>query len=353
MMFNRFRFLTVAKRSMSSFSPVSIPKTQKVVLIDSVGDYDAIKYTDYAVPSIDDNELLIKNKFSGVNFIESYFRKGIYPVEFPYLLGREATGVVVAKGQGVSSFEVGDKVGYLSGATFAQYTKFPAAGKIIKLSSDSQDEQLKLYAAALLQGLTALTFVHDAYEVKKDDYILLYAAAGGLGLIMTQLLKQKGAHTIAVVSNDDKKKLVKEFGAEFVINSSKEDILSSVQQITNERGVDAVFDSVGKDTFDTSLSALKNKGTLVSLGNASGPVTPFPLSRLSPKNIRLLRPQLYGYISTQSDWEHYTKQLFDLIANKKLEILINKTYPLEAYQQAAKDLESRKTTGKLVLEIPQ
>ncbi|QLL32154.1 hypothetical protein HG536_0C03230 [Torulaspora globosa] len=350
---DRFRFLAVAKRSMSSLNTASIPKTQKVVLINDVGDYDVLKYENYAVPSISDDEILIKNKFAGVNFIEAYFRKGIYPAQLPYLLGREATGVVVAKGQGVSNFEVGDKVGYLSGATFAQYTKYPAIGKIVKLPSNSSDEKMKLYTAALLQGLTALTFIHDAYEVKKDDYILFYAAAGGVGLIMTQLLKRKGAHTIAVVSNDDKKKLVEEFGAEYVINSSEGDILDKVLQITGGQGVDAVFDSVGKDTFETSLNALKIKGSFVSFGNASGPVTPFPLSKLSAKNIKLLRPQLYGYITEPADWKRYTEELLDLLESGELRILINKTYPLEAYQQAARDLESRKTTGKLVLEIPQ
>ncbi|QLQ80411.1 hypothetical protein HG537_0D04120 [Torulaspora globosa] len=350
---NRFRFISVAKRSMSSLSGSSMPKTQKVILINDVGDYDVIQYENYAVPLINDNEILIKNKFAGVNFIEAYFRKGIYPAQLPYLLGREATGVVVAKGHGVSNFQVGDKVGYLSGATFAQYTKYPAVGKIVKLPSNASDEKLKLYTAGLLQGLTALTFIQDAYEVKKDDYILLYAAAGGVGLIMTQLLKRKGAHTIAVVSNEEKRKLVQEFGAEYVINSSDEDILGKVLQITNGRGVDSVFDSVGKDTFEISLEALKIKGTFVSFGNASGPIPPFPPTMLSPKNIKFVRPQLYGYITEPADWERYSKDLLDLLETGDLKILINKTYPLEAYKQAARDLESRKTTGKLVLEIPQ
>lgn len=346
----QLRLPSVAKRFMST---VSIPKSQKVVLIKDVGSYDVIKYQDYVVPSIGDNELLIKNKFAGVNFIEAYFRKGIYPVQFPYLLGREATGVVVGKGQSVSNFQIGDKVAYLSGSTFAQYTKYSAVGKIVKLPCQSTDEELKLYAAALLQGLTALTFINDAYEVKKNDYILLYAAAGGVGLIMNQLLKLKGAHTIAVVSTDEKAKVAREYGAEFVINSSTENILEKVKEITNQRGVDAVFDSVGKDTFDTSLSALKNKGMFVSFGNASGPVTPFPLSKLSPKNIKLARPQLFGYIADPGDWEKYSKELLELLESDKLKIHTHKTYSLEDYQQAAKDLESRITTGKLVLEIPQ
>lgn len=350
---NRFRFAAIAKSSMSSVSAASIPRTQKVILIHDVGDYDVIKYENYAVPSINDDEILIKNKFAGVNFVEAYFRKGIYPAQLPYLLGREATGVVVARGQRVSNFQVGDKVGYLSPATFAQYTKYPAVGKILKLPSNSSDEKLKVYTAALLQGLSALTFIQDAYEVKKDDYILLYAAAGGVGLIMTQLLKRKGAHTIAIVSNDEKRKLVEDFGAEYVINSSEESILDRVHQITSGRGVDAVFDSVGKDTFETSIDALKVKGTFVSFGNASGPIPPFLPTKLSPKNIKFVRPQLYGYIAESAGWKRYSEELIHLLESGELKILINKTYPLEAYQQAARDLESRKTTGKLVLEIPQ
>lgn len=344
----------ISKAAMSTAPSVSIPATQKVVLINDIGDFDVIKYQDYPVPTISDDELLIKNKYAGVNYIESYFRKGIYPSEKPYLLGREATGVVVAKGDSVKGYDIGDKVGYVSGATFAQYTKFSVNGRILKVPKDSDDEKLKLYAAALLQGLTALTFVHEAYDVKPDDYILLYAAAGGVGLIFDQLVKLRGAHTIAVASTDEKLILAKKFGAEFGINSSKEDILSKVQDITNGKGVAAVFDSVGKDTFETSLAALKNKGTFVSFGNASGPVTPFPLSKLSPKNIKLLRPQLNAYTSvSEGDWEKYSKKLLELVDSNSLKILIHKTYPLSEYKEAAQELESRKTTGRIVLEIPQ
>lgn len=338
---------------MSTAPSISIPATQKVVLINGTGDLDVIKYQDYPVPTIGDSELLIKNKYAGVNYIESYFRKGIYPVEKPYVLGREATGVVVAKGNSVKGYDIGDKVGYISNATFAQYTKFSESGPILKLPKDSSDEKLKFYAASLLQGLTALTFIHEAYDVKPDDYILLYAAAGGVGLIFDQLLKLRGAHTIAVSSTDEKLSLAKKFGAEFGINPSKDDILSKVKEITNGNGVDAVFDSVGKDTFETSLAALKNKGTFVSYGNASGPVPPFSISKLSPKNIKLLRPQLYAYITAPHDWEKYSKKLLELLDSNKLKILIHKTYPLSEYKEAANELESRKSTGKLVLEIPQ
>lgn len=176
----------------------------------------------------------------------------------------------------------------------------------MKLPKGTSDEELKLYAAGLLQVLTALSFTNEAYHVKKGDYVLLFAAAGGVGLILNQLLKMKGAHTIAVASTDEKLKIAKEYGAEYLINASKEDILRQVLKFTNGKGVDASFDSVGKDTFEISLAALKRKGVFVSFGNASGLIPPFSITRLSPKNITLVRPQLYGYIADPEEWKYYS-----------------------------------------------
>lgn len=330
----------------------AIPKTQKVILINETGSYDVLKYQDYPVPSISDNEFLIKNKYSGINFIESYFRKGIYPSEKPSILGREASGTVVAKGNSVKNFDIGDKVAYISGSTFAQYTKINANGKVIKLPKDADDETLKLYAAGLIQALTALTFIDEAYNVKKGDFILNYAAAGGVGLILDQLLKERGAHTIAVVSTEEKLALAKKHGAEYGIVSTKEDIVARVKEITNNQGVDAAFDSVGKDTFETTIAALKRKGTFVSYGNASGPVSPFSLGKLTG-NIKILRPTLFLYIATDEEWQHYSKEFVSLVSSGKLKINIGGVFPLSDYAKATQLLEERKTTGKLVLEIPQ
>ncbi|EJS44823.1 zta1p [Saccharomyces arboricola H-6] len=331
----------------------TIPETQKVVLIDGVGSYNVIKYENYPVPLISDKDLLIKNKYAGVNYIESYFRKGIYPCEKPYVLGREATGTVVARGKGVNNFEIGDQVAYISGSTFAQYTKFSSKGTIVKLPKETSDETMKLYAAGLLQALTALSLTNEAYHVKKGDNILVYAAAGGVGLILNQLLRMKGAHSIAVASTDEKLEIARKCGAEYLINSSKENILERVLEITNGEGVNASFDSVGKDSFETTLAALKRKGVFVSFGNASGLIPPLAINRLSPKNITLVRPQLYGYITTPEEWEYYANKFVDLIDSGKLNIKIYKTYALKDYKVAAADIESRKTVGKLLLEIPQ
>lgn len=341
--------------SLRTMSSSAIPSVQKVVLIRETGGPEVIRYEeDFPVPKISENELLIKNSYAGVNFIEAYFRKGIYPSEKPYVLGREAVGTVVAKGEkSGDKFEIGDKVAYLSPGTFAQYTKYPSNGKIIKLPQDISKEKLITTAASLVQGLTALTFIDEAYSVKKGDYILVYAAAGGVGLILDQLLKKRGARTIAVASTDEKLQLAKEYGAEFLINSSKEDIVERVNEITNGQGVEAAFDSVGKDTFETTLQALKRKGTFVSYGNASGPVPPVPLNKLVPKNIKLVRPQVFGYITADDEWEHYSSELVRLIDSGELKIKVFKVYPLKDYRQTTEELEGRKTTGKLVLEIPE
>lgn len=334
-----------------SSSIISVPTTQKVVLIDGIGGLDNIKYVDFPVPKIGGNEILIKNRYVGINFIESYFRKGIYPCELPYVLGREATGSVVAKGDNVTKFEIGDKVAYFSGSTFAQYTKVLDSGVILKLPKEVSDDKMKIVSAALLQGFTALTLSEDAYKVQKGDTILVYAAAGGVGLILLQLLKRKGAHSIAVVSTDEKAALARKNGAEFTVNSSKEDIETAVRKITNGEGVEAAFDSIGRDTFDTTLALLKRKGTFVSYGNASGVVPPLSITRLTPKNIKLVRPQVFGYISDAKDLKHYSDEFFKLIDSGELNILIHKVYSLQDYKEATKELEGRKTVGKLLLEI--
>ncbi|KAI3403484.2 ZTA1 [Candida oxycetoniae] len=333
-----------------------IAKTQKVSLFREIGDFDKIEFAEISTPEITKaNEIIIKNAYAGINFIEAYFRKGIYPVATtPYVFGREASGEVVAIGSSVSNIELGDKIAYLAPGTFAQYTKITSDNfRYIKLPQDVSDEDLKIYGSFLLQGLTALTFVNEAYKVKSGDYILVWAAAGGVGKLLTQLISQRGAHVIAVASSDEKLQIAKSLGAEYLINSSTKDVEKEVKEITNGKGVEASFDSVGKDTFQISLNSLARKGSFVSYGNSSGPVAPFPLSLLSAKNIQLVRPSLFGYITTKEEWDHYSGELLQLFKENKLKFDISKTYDLENYKQAAQDLEGRKTSGKLTLKIPQ
>ncbi|GMM31542.1 NADPH:quinone reductase [Martiniozyma asiatica (nom. inval.)] len=338
-----------------------IPTTQSAIYFEENGDSSVLKYSnDFLSPSIDqlkDSELIVKNKFAGVNYIETYFRKGIYPCQFPYIPGREAAGTVLFAGSN-SGFEIGDKVAYLAPSNFCQLTKLDSAtNKIINLGKDATDDQLQLYAGSLLQGLTALTFINEAYKVQKDDYILVTAAAGGVGLILCQLIgKIIGAHVIAVASSEEKLKEAENNGAEFLLDSSKltyDEIKDKILEITNNEGIHAAFDSIGKDSFEMTFASMRRKGTIVSFGNASGPVPPFNIGRLSPKNLKLLRPQLFAYVATADEFNHYCKELFDLIDSGKLNIKIHGVSPLKDYKEVTDLMEARKTSGKLILEIPQ
>lgn len=333
---------------------MAIPKTQKASFITETSDLVAgIQYLDVEAPQITDpNDIIIKNKYAGVNYIESYFRKGLYPVaQFPYVFGREASGEIAAVGDSVKDWKVGDKVAYLSAGTFAQYTKVPLSHvQITKLPQTVSDEHLKVYGSSIVQVLTALTLVYELHAVQKGDFVLIWAAAGGVGQILVKLVSHLGGRAIAVASTDEKLQLARLLGAEFTLKSS-DDIVLKVKEITKD-GVAVVYDGVGKDTFDASLDSLARKGTLVTFGNASGAVPPLNLFRLSPKNLKVVRPQLYGYLATKEEWGNYSQKFEELVKAGVLKVDIT-TFPLSEYKQVAERLESRATTGKQALEIPQ
>lgn len=333
---------------------MSIPKTQKAAYAPEKSDTpEGIVYGDVESPQITSaDDVIIKNKYSGVNFIESYFRKGIYPAQFPYIFGREATGEVAAVGDSVTKYKVGQKVAYLQPGTFAQYTKIKESAVQVHVFPDSvTDAELQTWAGALVQSLTAITFVHEAHAVKKGDQVLVFAAAGGVGQILTSYLSYLGAHVIAVASSDEKLAIAKKLGADHTVRSD-EDVAARVKEITGGKGVVASFDGIGKDTFETSLEAVGRKGTVVSFGNASGVVPPLSINRLSAKNVSVLRPTVMNYIVTTEEWDYYTDLLEKLIHKGVVKIDLQK-YPLSEYKAATTALESRKTTGKLLLEIPQ
>ncbi|GMM36797.1 NADPH:quinone reductase [Saccharomycopsis crataegensis] len=331
---------------------MSIPKTQKVILFEEIGGPEVLKYADFPVPAYADDEILIKNHYAGVNYIESYFRTGIYPSQKPYVLGREASGEVVAIGAKVGNFKVGDKVTYISSGTFSQYQKIKATGNIYKLPKDINDEALQVMGSILVQGLTAITFSELAYPIRKGDYVLIYAAAGGVGQILCQLCKLKGAHAIALASTDEKLALVQKLGAEYTINSKATDIVEQVLKITGGKGVHGAFDSIGKDTFQITLKCLRTNGKFVSYGNATGKIPAFEINTL-PRNVSICRPTLYHNFSEPGEFKHYMDQLYEFYISGQLEFNIFKTFPLEEYPEAAKLLESRATAGKLSLKIPQ
>ncbi|KKK22988.1 hypothetical protein P175DRAFT_0429586 [Aspergillus ochraceoroseus IBT 24754] len=331
---------------------MSVPSTMKAVVVEKVGGPEVLEFrTNHPVPTPQEGQLLVKNNICGVNYIDTYFRTGLYPSAKPEILGREAAGTVVAVGPGANpyNFQVGDRVAWLSSTGYAEYSVAPQA-KTVKIPDGVSDEDAM---ASFLSGLTVLSFVKETYPVQKGDWVLLHAAAGGAGFLMTQILKSIGAHVIGTAGGPEKLALVKSLGADYVIDYRSEegkDWAKKVKEITNGRGVDVVYDSVGKDTWEGSLDVVKRKGTVVWFGNASGPVPPLPLNKLSPKCVKVARPTLFGYIETREEFEFYVNELFTLLRTGQLKVKIHKIYPLEEVAQAHIDLEGRKTTGKLLLK---
>lgn len=279
--------------------------------------------------------------------LDRYFRSGLYPTTFPHLPGRETEGTVVKVGSGQTyGFKEGDKIAALSPKTYAEYTAVPAK----QASVIPSGLKPQVAGAAILQGLTALTLIRESYHVQKGDWILVHAAAGGTGLWLVQLLKAVGANIIGTASTQAKIDLASKAGAQHMINYSHEDVKSKVLELTGGTGVAAVFDGVGKDTFDLSLSVLARKGSLVSFGNASGAVPPVTIARLSANNIRLMRPTLFGYIATREEFEKYTNELWGFLKADAIDVNVHEVYPLSEVARAQQDLEGRKTTGKLLLD---
>ncbi|KAF2723845.1 NAD(P)-binding protein [Polychaeton citri CBS 116435] len=328
----------------------SIPSTMKGVIIEKTGGTEVLQYkTDLPVPQPKEGEVLVKNEFLGINYIDTYFRSGLYPAPgFPYTLGREASGTIASLGSGSNfhGLKEGDHVVWMAEGGYAEYTVAPAE-KTYKIPSGLSG---KIAVAAFLQGLTALTLIRESHHVQKGDWVLVHAAAGGTGLWLVQLLKAVGAKAIGTASTEEKVEAAQKAGAEYVINYSREDVKSKVTELTGGKGCIAVFDGVGKTTFDLSLDCLARKGSLVSFGNASGAVPPVTIARLSPKNARLLRPTLFGYIATREEFEKYTGELFDYILKDGLDVKIHEVYPLSQVAKAHDDLEGRKTSGKLLLD---
>jgi len=326
----------------------ALPKTMEGVVIEKTGGPEVLQFKpDLPVPQPKEGEVLVKNEFVGINYIDTYFRSGLYPTpSFPYTLGRESSGVIQSIGSGnVHSLAPGDRIVMLSQSTYAQYTAAPAL-YVYKLPNEINSEQA---AAVFLQGLTALTLIKESHHVKKGDWVLVHAAAGGVGLLLIQMLKAVGAKTVATCSTP-KLELVKSHGVDVVIDYTKDDFVAKVKEVTGGTGVVAVFDGVGKATFDQSLECVARKGSMVSFGNASGAVPPVTIARLSAKNVKLLRPTLFGYMATREEFEMYAKELLQFISKDKMDVKIHEIYPLKDVARAHQELEGRKTTGKLLLK---
>jgi len=293
-------------------------------------------------------QVRIRQTAVGVNFIDTYNRSGLYPMTLPGGLGREAAGVVVEAGPRVTAYKPGDRVAYASETSGAYAEeRVMDATRIVRIPDSISDREA---AALMLKGLTAWFLLRRCHRLRRNEFVLLHAAAGGVGLIALQWAAALGAKVIAVVGSDEKAALVREHGAMEVIVSSRENIVERVRAITKKKGVPVVYDGVGKDTFTASLDCLAPRGLMVSYGNASGavpPVSPLELTRRG--SLYLTRPTLFHYIAKTSDLARGARELFDVVGSKRVKVRIGQTYPLAEVAQAHRDLESRRTTGSLIL----
>lgn len=319
----------------------------KVIQVKQPGGPEAMELLDSPVPQPKANEAVVKLSASGVNFIDVYFREGRYKAVPPFVLGQEGAGVVNAVGPDVTTVKNGDRVAWTGVmGSYAEYAAVPA-DRLVPIPDGVTDQQA---AAAMLQGMTAHYLSHDTYPLKRGETALVHAAAGGVGLLLVQMAHHIGARVIATVSTDEKAKFAREAGADEVILYTQSDFETETKRLTGGKGLDVVYDSVGKTTFEKGLNVLRPRGMMVLFGGSSGAVPPFDLIVLSQKgSLYLTRPTLVNYIATREELMARSGAVFSMIAAGKLKLRIAHTYPLAEAQQAHRDLEGRRTTGKLLL----
>ncbi len=319
----------------------------EAIQVKQTGGPEVMQLVDLPVPQPKPNEALIKIQAIGVNFIDVYNREGRYKAPLPFVLGQEAAGTVSAIGSDVHNVAVGDRVAYTSSlGSYAEYAVLPA-DRLVKIPEAVSERDA---AAAMLQGMTAHYLSHDTYQLKKGETALIHAAAGGVGLLLVQMAHNIGARVIATVSTDEKAKLAREAGADDVILYTQADFETETKRLTGGKGLDVVYDSVGKTTFDKGLNLLRPRGMMVLYGGSSGAVPPFDLIALSQKgSLFVTRPTLGHYTLTSEDLQRRAAAVFSMIRDGKLKLHIGHVYPLAQVQQAHRDLEGRKTTGKLLL----
>jgi NADPH:quinone reductase len=321
------------------------------IRIHETGGPDVLRWEDVEVGRPGAGQVLLRHTAVGLNFIDVYHRTGLYPLPgLPAVIGLEAAGVVEAIGDGVSGVAVGDRVAYASPppGAYAE-ARVMAAERLVHLP-DSIDDVTA--AAMMLQGMTAQYLLRQTHPVTAGETILFHAAAGGVGLIACQWAKHLGATVIGTVGSDEKAELARANGCDHPIVYTRESFADRVREITGGRGVDVVYDSIGKDTFDGSLGCLKPRGLMVSFGNASGPVPPFEPAILSQKgSLYLTRPTLFHYTATAAELQATARDLFDIVSAGHVKIRIGATYPLSETAAAHRDLEARRTTGSTVLTV--
>ncbi|MDP1736791.1 MAG: quinone oxidoreductase [Caulobacter sp.] len=312
------------------------------------GGPEVLEAVDLPVPAPGPGEILIRHEAIGLNFIDTYHRTGLYPLKMPAVLGLEGAGVVEAVGEGVTRFAVGDRAAYGNGpmGAYAEY-HLVQAGRAARIPTGVDS---RTAAAAMLKGMTAEFLLRRCYPVKKGDAVLIHAAAGGVGSILTQWAKALGAKVIATVGSQDKAELARANGADEVILYRDEDVAARVRAITGGAGVRVVYDGVGAATFEGSLASLGRRGMLVSYGNASGPAPAVAPLRLSQGgSLFLTRPTLFDYVTTTEELDESAGALFEVIGSGAVKIEIGQTFPLAQARQAHEALEARATTGSTLL----
>ena len=312
-----------------------------------VGGPEVLKPAELTVPTPKPNEALVRIKAAGINFIDVYVREGRYPAELPFINGQEASGVVTEVGSEVTTVKPGDRVAYTS--VLGSYAEYAAvrADRLVKIPDELDFDQA---AAAMLQGMTAHYLVNSTYKLQKDEVALIHAAAGGVGLLLVQMAKRIGARVIATAGTEEKAQLARDAGADDCIVYTEADFETETKRLTDGAGVHVVYDGVGKATFEKDLNVLRPRGYLVLFGGASGAVPPFDLIKLSQKgSLYVTRPTLGHYTATREELEWRANDVMQMIVRGELKLRIHKVYPLEEAAQAHRDLEGRKTTGKLLL----
>jgi NADPH:quinone reductase len=319
----------------------------KAIQVKQPGGPEAMELADLPIPQPKPNEAVVKLAAAGVNFIDCYFREGRYKAPLPLVLGQEGAGEVTAAGAEVTDLKIGDRVAFAGAfGSYAEYSAAPS-NRLVKVPEGVSDQQA---AAAMLQGMTAHYLAYSTYPLKSGETALVHAAAGGVGLLLTQMAHNIGARVIATVSTDEKAKLARAAGADDVILYTQSDFEAETKRLTGNKGVDVVYDSVGKTTFEKGLNVLRPRGMMVLFGGSSGAVPPYDLIGLAHKgSLYVTRPTLLHYAASREELVAHSSAVFGMITAGKLKLRIEHTYPLAEAQRAHRELEGRKTTGKLLL----
>lgn len=319
----------------------------RAIQVSQTGGPEVLTVVDVPRPTPNANEAIVQIKAAGVNFIDIYFREGRYPAPLPFVDGQEAAGIVTDVGTNVTRIKPGDRVAYTGGlGAYAEYAAVPA-DRLVKIPDGLDFNQA---AAAMLQGMTAHYLSHSTYKIQNGETALVHAAAGGVGALLVQMCKNIGARVIATAGTEEKAKLAREAGADECIVYTKADFETETQRLTDGQGVHVVYDGVGKATFDKGLNVLRPRGFMVLFGGSSGAVPPFDLIKLSQKgSLYITRPTLGHYTASREELEWRASDVLGWIVSGKIKLRIHKTYALADAAEAHRDLEGRKTTGKLLL----